>query len=341
MRLLAQHTVYYNRQPRVIQLYHGDLTALPDGMTTDILVVSARPHNYVTTRGTLIKALYDKGVSVADIAANAPHDWRENFYCWLSAPIDPALGLNVGRILGFEPPQNLIDGDVVGEIFRALMPVLSADDALKTVALPLVATGRRHGSVLGVLEGLLEAAVHWLALGLPVQRLMIVEYEEQKAYEASGMFQVLQRDYVDFELPEPDPFKFDLFISYSTRNKADMERLLDALYQQQPQLRIFVDRQELHAGMAWQQEIYDALEACRKVVCLLSPDYLASKICLEEFNIALYRHRDAGPGGVLLPIYLHDAQLPIYMRLLQFIDCRGRDTHPFEATAAAVVAALG
>jgi hypothetical protein len=46
-------------------------------------------------------------------------------------------------------------------------------------------------------------------------------------------------------------------------------------------------------------------------------------VCKEEFNIALFRHRES-EGGVLLPIYLYTAELPTYMKLIQYEGVSGR-----------------
>src|SRR5262249_15680781 len=102
------------------------------------------------------------------------------------------------------------------------------------------------------------------------------------------------------------------------------DNLVRELWEHQPALRVFVDRLELHPGAAWQQHIFDALDASRKVICIFSPDYLTSKVCKEEFNIALFRHRDS-EQGVLLPLYLYTAELPTYMKLIQCEDVREGD----------------
>jgi len=87
-----------------------------------------------------------------------------------------------------------------------------------------------------------------------------------------------------------------------------------------PNLNIFFDRTSLNEGMAWQQEIYEALDDCDKVVAVYSPAYLRSKVCREEFNIAIFRHREE--EDILYPIYLEQADLPTYMKLIQFADFR-------------------
>ncbi len=68
-------------------------------------------------------------------------------------------------------------------------------------------------------------------------------------------------------------------------------------------------------------QVVRAIDDCNKVLTFYSPSYLDSKVCIEEFNIALCRHRES-EDPVLLPVYLYSASLPTYMRLVQFSDCR-------------------
>ena len=68
-----------------------------------------------------------------------------------------------------------------------------------------------------VLEPLIGAAVNWLALGLPVKTLKIVEYSEPKALKMRDAFVAIKQKY-DAPSPLPEPgksFKYDYFISYS------------------------------------------------------------------------------------------------------------------------------
>ena len=60
------------------------------------------------------------------------------------------------------------------------------------------------------------------------------------------------------------------------------------------------------------------------MISVLSPDYVTSKVCQEEYNMALLRHREAG-GGVLLPVYLRTTAMPSYMKLIQWQDAREGD----------------
>ncbi|MCC7206600.1 MAG: toll/interleukin-1 receptor domain-containing protein, partial [Anaerolineae bacterium] len=193
--------------------------------------------------------------------------------------------------------------------------------------------------VADMIEPLLDAAVHWLALGLPVKRLLIVEKDELKAAEVKGAFGVLKKRHAGAVVQATPEYRYDVFISYSRRDQTSAEFVMDELKRLWPGVRVFFDRLEIDTGAAWQQRIFEALDDCNKVIALYSPDYLASKVCQEEFNIAWMRHRDSD-GGVLLPVYLRTAGLPTYMKAIQFIDCRESDRERLTAACRHIVAAL-
>jgi hypothetical protein len=115
-----------------------------------------------------------------------------------------------------------------------------------------------------------------------------------------------------------------VFISYSHRNAEASQALEHALRAGRPDIRIFVDRKDLNIGSAWQPEIFESLDRCHRVVTLLSPDYLGSKVCKEEYNIAWIRARET-EQDVIFPVYLYTAPLPTYMKYRNYFDCREGD----------------
>lgn len=48
-----------------------------------------------------------------------------------------------------------------------------------------------------------------------------------------------------------------------------------------PHRRLFLERLELNPGASWQLPIDEALDRSRRVLCCLSPNDLASKVCIE------------------------------------------------------------
>lgn len=374
MKTLSSIQVH-GAKPRRIELLQGDLTELGADEGFDLLVVSAFPDDYLPTRTSLIGALHRKGLSVAALAKDKSVDLRDNFSCWLSKPLSPTdPGLRFTRILCFEPSKRGAPPEVVGDIFRALMPILAEEPDINSIALPIVAAGNQGCSVAEMLPPLLDAALGWLEKGLPLDCIKIVTLRDTQAAEAERIFNARKLAYLtprpaaatplagdDFLLgggvdrggasdgnfrsmdsgiasPDTAPApafetpaepEYDVFISYSRKNAHDSEMLEKTLRRLKPEIRIFVDRKNLDVGCAWQIEIFESLDKCRKIVAMLSPEYIASKVCKEEFNIAWLRGREAD-DDIIFPLYLYSAPLPTYMKYKNFLDCREGDAQRIE-----------
>jgi hypothetical protein len=325
MTLLDHLTLPHPTTPRRIELHLGDLAYIPPEEAVDLLVVSAFPDDYWPTAGSLIGALHREGLSVGALAEHKAVDLRDAFSCWLSEDLGPAAERHgFRRLLCFEPRVRGVPADVVGEIFQSLMPFIDADPPIRTVAMPLVASGDQRVPVEAMLPPLLEAAARWMAIGMPLERLVIVERSEAKAKELARSFAAFKEQRRELHAAPAKRFAYDVFVSYSHQNADAADFVLAELQRLKPDVRVFVDRRELEPGHAWQQRIFEALDDCRTVVTLFSPEYLSSKVCKEEFNIALWRHRES-ESGVLVPVYLATAELPTYMKLVQYVDCREGD----------------
>src|SRR4051794_34044499 len=99
-------------------------------------------------------------------------------------------------------------------------------------------------------------------------------------------------------------------------------------------------RRALEVGLAWQEEIYSSLERSPYVVALLSPDYLQSKACKDEFAMARL-HGDWLKQRVLRPVYVFEAKLPARMLFVQYLDAREGDTSRVREAASAIAGLLG
>ena len=340
MKLLDSIEVQGGQHKR-IELYQGDLTALSPAEAFDLLIVSAFPDDYSPTSRSLIGALYRKGLSVELLAGSKDIDLRASFSCWLSKEFTPQdSGLRFRRILGFEPLVRGRPPEVVGDIFRALTPILAERPDIKTVALPVVAAGDQGYPVAEMLAPLLEAALHWLENGLPLDCVKIVTYSDAQAQDALRVFSVKKAEYLrSAPIPGTQRIDYDVFISYSRANAHESEAMEQALRESRPDIRIFVDRKEIDIGAAWQTEIFENLDRCRKVVAMLSPNYLGSKVCKEEFNIAWLRGREADED-VIFPVYLYTAELPTYMKYRNYFDCREGDKSRIAEASKKLLAAL-
>jgi hypothetical protein len=319
MTLLDNMNVQSNGQTRRIELHQGDLTDLSAGDAVDLLVLSAFPDDYAPTQTSLIGALDDKGLSVYDLAQRKSVDLRQAFSCWISNQFEPPNpGIQFDRILCFEPRVRGGAQDFVGDIFRALAPFIGTQPPIRTVAMPIVAAGNQGYSISTMLPPLVEAAVHWMAIGVPLETLKIFTRSDSSALEAKKLFAQLKHKHA-FPETGVTQYEYDVFISYARLN-ADVAKTIKG-HLEERNLRLFIDAQSLERGAAWQAHIFSALDSCARMIAVYSPAYVGSKVCQEEFNIAWARSRK-NDLNVIYPIYWESADLPTYMDMLNYVDCR-------------------
>ena len=143
MELLSQIIITRPEGDAAIQLLHGDLTAIPNELAVDILAVSAFRGDYSPVPGTLLGALADKGISVAELAQDKEIDLLNQLSCWLSKPLPEAEQhrFNFRKILCFEPHGTANDAETqVGNLFRGIN-TFAMDDLHNEIAMPVLATG--------------------------------------------------------------------------------------------------------------------------------------------------------------------------------------------------------
>src|SRR5678816_2764564 len=121
MDLIDSIFVPHSGQTRKVELLVGDLAELPAEHAVDVLVVSAFPDDYTPTYSSLIGALHGVGVSVDALSHQKEFDLRKYSSCWLSRVIDrPEVQFR--RILCFEPLTRGRATEIVGDIFRSIIP---------------------------------------------------------------------------------------------------------------------------------------------------------------------------------------------------------------------------
>ncbi len=138
-----------------IELLMGDLAAIPLEHDVDVLILSAFPDDYTPTPTSLIGALWAKGVSVAALAQDCGEDLRQTFSCWLSKPIGPEHSeLHFTRILCYEPLRRGRAAELVGDVFRALAPFTLGPPNIKSVAMPILASGDQGQPAIEMLQAI-------------------------------------------------------------------------------------------------------------------------------------------------------------------------------------------
>ena len=334
LKTIDSITIQRGASQSTIEFCVGDITSAEPEDAVDVLVTSAFRDDYFPMPGSVFGALYKKGLAVEDLAQHKEVDLRQAFSCWLSQEIkNPPKGIHFQRMLLFEPSNNENAGEFIGDIFRSIAPFLSGPTPIRKVATTLVAAGSsRRIKPEESLRLLVEAAANWMSSGLPIDLLKIICLPNQNVEALTALFAQLKSQYSAASAQQSAAFSYDFFVSYAHKDSREVEIFLDILTGQNQNLNIFIDKKNLNPGSAWQREIFEAIDDCSKVLTFYSPSYLDSKVCLEEFNIALCRHRESDEP-ILLPVYLYSASLPTYMKLVQFSDCREFNQRKFQETA--------
>ena len=104
-----------------------------------------------------------------------------------------------------------------------------------------------------------------------------------------------------------------VFFSYSRNDAADFAvRLAQDLGK--ASFDVWIDQQDIRAGMEWDLEIEKALESCDCLLFIESEKSVVSNNVLDEVYYAL------GQNKKVIPVIYHDSKTPFRLRRLQHID---------------------
>ncbi|XP_071814496.1 uncharacterized protein [Apostichopus japonicus] len=322
-----------------IEYYLGDICKLKAKHKVDVLLVSAFADNYKPTPKSFIGALSNSlGLSVEELAENKAEDLRTYYSCWVSKPLSKHLPFN--RLLCFEPNWSVSPHPkvLVGDIFRCLVPVLQKERG--TVITPILTSGSQGFAEAEIVYAMVEAAVKWMKVGLPLKCLKIVQYAifnngkqiatHLREYEAvQKVFEELKERYdMQYLLPKATLKEYDVYISGSKDDAEVSARIQDELRRVFPKIRIKVGSdQKMMEGESWQDDMYNTMMKSSRVITVLSPKYLQDAACIEQYNIALCCNRRAHKD-LLAPFYAENVpDLPSYMQLVQYVDCRNNSSN--------------
>ncbi len=113
---------------------------------------------------------------------------------------------------------------------------------------------------------------------------------------------------------------YDVFISYSRKNKPFVQKLYETLLAEERD--VWVDWGNIPLSVDWRAEIYEGIEKANAIIFVISPDFLASKECLAELEIAQELHKR------LIPIIIRDVdstQVPQVLAALNWLFFRRGD----------------
>lgn len=135
---------------------------------------------------------------------------------------------------------------------------------------------------------------------------------------------------MDCAAPE---YRYDVFLSYS--QKGEWNTFVDEHFQ--PMLKhwigeelgrspeIFVDREAIRIGEAWEPFLLESLRASKVMVALWSRQYFSSEFCRFELGFMLARRHNFTRLGmhdrIILPVRIHDGnRFPTLTKQIQSID---------------------
>ncbi|XP_063961430.1 uncharacterized protein LOC129269133 isoform X1 [Lytechinus pictus] len=102
-----------------------------------------------------------------------------------------------------------------------------------------------------------------------------------------------------------DPYHYDVFVSYCHADTDRATPLVNRLQKLNPKLKIFYDIQELKTGHEWQRTLYHSIDGSSCMIALISPKYLKSAVCMEEYSLAQVKHLSQDPLH-LIPVCICD-----------------------------------
>ncbi|MDT5091152.1 MAG: hypothetical protein QOH60_515 [Mycobacterium sp.] len=337
-----------------IELCVGDIAAMTARDGCDLLVVSAFPGDYSSTRRSVIEALGSRGLSVAALAANPEIDLRATSSCWLSRAMPPGRNFGFDRLLCFEPAIPHTAASTVGDIFRTLVPFVGPEIGIRDVAMPIVASGNQGVPREEMLTAILAAAGRWMEFGLPLNRLRIVMYHRGSrdpaiaafddfahAVQGNGSTAGSAATTEAKEAETENEAESTVFVSYAHADgRPAVDEIRSHISAVAPSVHTLVDIADIDVGAYWQTRIAELIQSSNVVVLVVTEGFWRSKVCLEEYNMARVLDSDRG-GGVLFPICALSCDLPLHFRILNFEDCREADQTRLREACDRLVATLG
>ena len=125
-----------------------------------------------------------------------------------------------------------------------------------------------------------------------------------------------------FELKDREDFQYDIFVTFSTLDYPWVRDNLVPLLERK-QINYCIHNRDFVIGKAILENMADSVYNSRKVLAVISENYLASKFCRQELDMALYRSVSVAPNPSLLLIRVDDVdkkKLPKSLQKQTFLD---------------------
>ncbi|HEY9151983.1 MAG TPA: TIR domain-containing protein, partial [Anaerolineales bacterium] len=85
----------------------------------------------------------------------------------------------------------------------------------------------------------------------------------------------------------------NVFVSYSRKDKLFVRKLVAGL--EASDVKVWVDWEGIPPSADWMAEITEAVQGSNAFICVISPDWLASKVCAQEYNLGIQNNKKLIP----------------------------------------------
>jgi hypothetical protein len=119
--------------------------------------------------------------------------------------------------------------------------------------------------------------------------------------------------------------KFDVFLSHSSIDKPWVTQLKNDLLRYG--VSVWLDKDEIRPGDLFAEVLEQALDNCRTVALVVSPEALASGWVKEEYYHALSLAKTRESPRQVIPVILRDAQIPGFLQSRNWVDFRDKTAY--------------
>ncbi len=114
--------------------------------------------------------------------------------------------------------------------------------------------------------------------------------------------------------------QFDVFLSHSSVDKPWVIRLKDDLLRYG--VSVWLDKDEIRPGDLFGKALEQALDHCRAVALIVSPEAISSSWVEEEYYRALSLAKTKQTPVQIIPVILREAELPGFLQDRNWVDFR-------------------
>ncbi|XP_053548867.1 uncharacterized protein LOC128640402 [Bombina bombina] len=112
--------------------------------------------------------------------------------------------------------------------------------------------------------------------------------------------------------------RYHIFISYSSRDSIWVIGLIHKLEKMLPSLQIGYHEKDFIPGRTIIDNMIDCIQKSKKILVVLSPDFVRSNWCLFETNLSMFK--DCLGHKAIVPIMLKPCPVPLHLSHLTYID---------------------